>query len=162
MRPGCSRTGSRYSHTSRRRWSSVTVATGSARSIDIDIAAVGRWADKQSISYTGHADLASRDEVYELIAECIAKVNAELALEPRWQNRRSTASRSCTRNSTADDGLLTRTGKLRRGAIAERYAPLVDAMYEGRAEVRVGSAHADGQQECERRHQDPRREGLRL
>ena len=50
--------------------------------IDIDMAAVGRWADKRSISYTGHADLASQDEVYELIAEGIAKVNADLAQEP--------------------------------------------------------------------------------
>ena len=50
--------------------------------IDIDMAAVGRWADKRSISYTGHADLASQDEVYELIADGIAKVNADLAQEP--------------------------------------------------------------------------------
>ena len=50
--------------------------------IDIDMAAVGRWADKRSISYTGHADLASHDEVYGLIADCIAKVNADLAQEP--------------------------------------------------------------------------------
>ena len=51
--------------------------------IDIDMAAVGRWADKRSISYTGHADLASQDEVYGLVADCIAKVNAELAQDPR-------------------------------------------------------------------------------
>ena len=43
--------------------------------IDIDMAAVGRWADKRSISYTGHADLASQDEVYGLIADCIVNVN---------------------------------------------------------------------------------------
>ena len=66
--------------------------------IDIDMAAVGRWADKQSISYTGHADLASRDEVYGLIADCIARVNAELARSRRWRNRRSTALSSCTTN----------------------------------------------------------------
>ena len=50
--------------------------------IDIDVAAVGRWADKQSISYTGHADLASARRSLWLIADCIAKVNAELAREP--------------------------------------------------------------------------------
>jgi len=49
--------------------------------IDIDMAAVGRWADKRSISYTGHADLASQDEVYGLIADCIASVNADLVEE---------------------------------------------------------------------------------
>jgi len=50
--------------------------------IDIDMAAVGRWADKRSISYTGHADLASQDEVYGLIADCIVNVNADLAQDP--------------------------------------------------------------------------------
>ena len=67
--------------------------------IDIEMAAAGRWADRRSISYTGHADLASRDEVYALIADCIATVNAELASEPAWRSRRSTASPSCTRSS---------------------------------------------------------------
>jgi long-chain acyl-CoA synthetase len=46
------------------------------------MAAVGRWADKRSISYTGHADLASQDEVYGLIADCIVNVNADLAQDP--------------------------------------------------------------------------------
>ena len=59
--------------------------------IDIDFAAVGRWADKRDISYTGHADLAARDEVRELVAECVGKVNADLALEQEWRARRSTA-----------------------------------------------------------------------
>jgi long-chain acyl-CoA synthetase len=112
--------------------------------IDIDFAAVGRWADRRDISYTGHADLADRDEVRELVAECVGKVNAELALEPgmaRSQIHRFVVLR---KELDADDGLLTRTGKLRRAAIAERYAPLVDAMYAGEAaaasDLRIGDA----------------------
>ncbi|HJT14547.1 MAG TPA: AMP-binding protein [Dongiaceae bacterium] len=108
--------------------------------IDIDAAAVSRWADKRGITYTGHADLASRDEVYELIAGCIATVNRELALDPvlaRCQLRRFSILH---KELSADDGLLTRTGKLRRGAIAERYGELVDAMYAGHSD----SAGVDG------------------
>jgi long-chain acyl-CoA synthetase len=108
--------------------------------IDIDLAAVGRWADKQSISYTGHADLASRDEVYALIADCIAEVNAALALEPTLAESQIHRFAILPKELDADDGVLTRTGKLRRGVIGERYRPLVDSMYEGRASVRLDDA----------------------
>jgi long-chain acyl-CoA synthetase len=99
--------------------------------IDIDVAAVGRWADKREISYTGQADLATRDEVYALIGESIAKVNAELG-QPLFQVRRFLI---LPKGLSADDGLVTRMGKLRRAVIAERYRPLIDAMYAGRADV---------------------------
>ena len=99
--------------------------------VDIDFAAVGRWADRRDLSYTGHADLAARDEVYDLIAECVAKVNAELALEPGMAGSQVHRFLILRKELDADDGLLTRTGKLRRGAIAERYGPLVEAMYAG-------------------------------
>ena len=105
--------------------------------VDIDIAAVGKWADKQNVSYTGHADLASRDEVYGLIADCIGKVNAELAHEPALARSQIHRFLILPKELDADDGMLTRTGKLRRDAIAEHYRPLVDAMYEGRTEVRA-------------------------
>ena len=49
--------------------------------VNIDMAAVGNWADKQNISYTGHSDLASRAEVHQLIGDCVAKVNADLATD---------------------------------------------------------------------------------
>lgn len=111
--------------------------------VDIDATAVSRWADKQAISYTGHADLASREEVYELIAGCIAKVNAQLESTLAKSQIHRFAILQTELN--ADDGALTRTGKLRRDVIAERYRPLVDAMYEGRTDVPVKSegGHAD-------------------
>jgi long-chain acyl-CoA synthetase len=112
--------------------------------IDIDMAAVGRWADKRSISYTGHADLASQNEVYGLIADSIAKVNAELAQEPALAKSQIHRFLILHGELSADDGVLTRTGKLRRGVIAERYRTLVEAMYGARTEVRVDleGAHA--------------------
>lgn len=103
--------------------------------VDIDGATVGRWADKQNIAYTGHADLASRDEVYALIAGCIAEVNAALASEPALAKSQIHRFVILHKELDADDGVLTRTGKLRRGAIAERYRLLIDGLYEGRESV---------------------------
>jgi long-chain acyl-CoA synthetase len=103
--------------------------------IDIDSVAVGRWADKRSIPYTGHADLASRDAVCGLIAECIGWINAELAREPGQKMPQIHRFAVLQKELTADDGLLTRTGKLRRGAIETRYQRLLDAMYDGHAQV---------------------------
>ena len=105
--------------------------------IDIDMASVGRWADKKSISYTGHADLASQDEVYGLIAECIAGVNADLAQEPALAKSQIHRFVILHGELSADDGVLTRTGKLRRGVIAERHRALVDAMYDGGSQVSI-------------------------
>ncbi len=105
--------------------------------IDIDMASVGRWADKKSISYTGHADLASQDEVYGLIAECIAGVNADLAQEPTLAKSQIHRFVILHGELSADDGVLTRTGKLRRGVIAERHRALVDAMYDGGSQVSI-------------------------
>lgn len=103
--------------------------------VDIDTTAVGRWADKQSISYTGHADLASRDAVCGLVAECISDINAQLARDPKLGASQVHRFAVLQKELTADDGLMTRTGKLRRGEIGARYRRLVDAMYEGHAQV---------------------------
>jgi long-chain acyl-CoA synthetase len=105
--------------------------------IDIDLAVVGHWANKRSLSYTGHADLASLDEVYGLIAEGIAQVNAALALDPLLAGSQIHRFVILPKELDADDGVLTRTGKLRRGAIVERYGALVDGLYEGRASVHL-------------------------
>jgi long-chain acyl-CoA synthetase len=105
--------------------------------IDIDMASVGRWADRKSISYTGHADLASLDEVYGLIADAIASVNAELAEEPALARSQIHRFVILHGELSADDGVLTRTGKLRRGVIAERHRALVDAMYDGGSQVSI-------------------------
>ena len=115
--------------------------------IDIELAATGRWADKRNISYTGHADLASRDEVYALIADCVAKVNAQLASDPTLAKLQIHRFLILHSELNSDDGALTRTGKLRRGVIAGRYRSMVDAMYDGHAELRfvaaIGGAGAD-------------------
>lgn len=105
--------------------------------IDIEMAATSRWADRQNISYTGHADLASRDEIYGLVADCIATVNAQLASDPALERTQIRRFVILDRELSADDGALTRTGKLRRDAIGVRYRALMDAMYDGRTDVRA-------------------------
>jgi long-chain acyl-CoA synthetase len=112
--------------------------------IDIEMAATGRWADKQTISYTGHADLASRDEVYALIADCIGKVNAQLASEPALAQSQIHRFVILNKELSADAGALTRTGKLRRDVIMEQYRAVVDAMYGGQTEARLEAGIGEG------------------
>jgi long-chain acyl-CoA synthetase len=105
--------------------------------VGIDIEAVGNWADKQGLSYTGYADLAALDEVYGLIAECIAKVNAELAADPALARSQIHRFLVLHKRLEADDGELTRMRKLRRDVIAQRFGSLVEALYAGRDHGRV-------------------------
>ena len=107
--------------------------------IDIEISATGRWADGRAVSYTGHAELAAHDEVYALVADCIAGVNAQLASQPLLAQSQIRRFVILGKELSADDGALTRTGKLRRHVIAEQYRALVDAMYDGHAGVRFGA-----------------------
>lgn len=107
--------------------------------INIDLAAVGNWADRQNISYTGYADLAGRREVLALIAECVRKVNEDLASDSTMAASQVHRFIVLHKELDADDGELTRTRKVRRGFIAERYANLVDAMYSHMETISVQS-----------------------
>lgn len=97
--------------------------------INIDLSAVGSWAEKRGLSYSGYTDLAGQESVYELIRECIEKVNADLANDPRLGNSQIKRFLILHKELDADDGELTRTRKVRRRFIAEKYAPLIDALY---------------------------------
>lgn len=117
-------------------WIREAVAFGRGRErvcvlVDIDPATVGRWAGKRDLAYTGHADLASRDEVYALVGEAIAAVNAQLASDPALSPTQVHRFAILHKELDADDGVLTRTGKLRRTVIEERFAALLEAMYGG-------------------------------
>ena len=105
--------------------------------VNIDFEAVGNWAEKRGLPYAGYVDLASRDEVYDLIRECIEKVNADLAAEPEIANSQIHRFLVLHKELDADDGELTRTRKVRRGFIGERYQTLVDALYGGLGEVHI-------------------------
>ena len=107
--------------------------------VNIDMDAVGNWADRHNISYTGHTDLASRDEIYDLIANCIEQANAGLTLDATLANSQIARFLILHKELDADDGELTRTRKVRRDYIGERYQSLVDAMYAGHYSVMVNA-----------------------
>ncbi|MBC15843.1 MAG: long-chain fatty acid--CoA ligase [Desulfovibrio sp.] len=90
----------------------------------IDMAIVGHWAETEMITYTTYQDLAAKDEVYTLIRDEIAKTNETLPEETRIR-------RFCLlyKELDADDGELTRTRKVRRKVINDRYGELIDALY---------------------------------
>ncbi|MEM9139565.1 MAG: AMP-binding protein [Pseudomonadota bacterium] len=103
--------------------------------IDIEAETVGRWADDREISFTGHADLASREEVYEMVGELLASVNSELSREESAAASQIRRYLVLPDTISAAQGLLTPTGKARRATIAAHYAGLIDALYAGQTEV---------------------------
>jgi long-chain acyl-CoA synthetase len=102
--------------------------------VNIDFAAVGNWAERRNLPYGGYADLAAKAEVLALIKDCVEKVNADLANDALLAGSQISRFLVLHKELDADDGELTRTNKVRRGFIGEKYAPLVDALYGGRTE----------------------------
>jgi long-chain acyl-CoA synthetase len=102
--------------------------------INIDFEAVGNWAERRNLPYAGYTDLAQKPEVYELIKECVEKVNADLASDALLAGSQVSRFLVLHKELDADDGELTRTNKVRRGFIAEKYGVLVDALYAGKSE----------------------------
>jgi long-chain acyl-CoA synthetase len=102
--------------------------------INIDFDAVGNWAERRNLPYAGYTDLAQKPEVYDLIKDCVEKVNADLAADERLAGSQISRFLVLHKELDADDGELTRTNKVRRGFIAEKYQVLVDALYAGKTE----------------------------
>ena len=114
--------------------------------VNIDMIAVGDWAERRNISYASYQELAARPEVYDLIESEIEQVNRDLAADPRMAGAQIRRFLILSKALEADDGELTRTNKVRRGFIAERYKPLVDALYDGSksAHIKVEVTFEDG------------------
>ncbi|MFM1907244.1 MAG: hypothetical protein RLZZ591_921 [Pseudomonadota bacterium] len=102
--------------------------------INIDFEAVGNWAERRNLPYAGYTDLAQKPEVYQLIQDCVEQVNADLSADELLAGSQVSRFLVLHKELDADDGELTRTNKVRRGFIAEKYQPLVDALYGGLAE----------------------------
>ncbi|MES2538434.1 MAG: AMP-binding protein [Pseudomonadota bacterium] len=101
--------------------------------INIDMEAVGNWAERRGIAYSGYTDLASREEAYGLVAECIEKVNADLASEALMAGTQIHRFLILHKELDPDDDELTRTRKVRRTFVASKYRVLIDALYEGKS-----------------------------
>jgi long-chain acyl-CoA synthetase len=100
--------------------------------INIDFEAVGNWAERRNLPYAGYTDLAAKPEVYELVRECVEKVNADLANDEKLAGCQISRFLILHKELDADDGELTRTRKVRRGHIGEKYQVLIDALYSGK------------------------------
>jgi ABC-type glutathione transport system ATPase component len=96
--------------------------------LNIDFEAVGNWAERRNLAYAGYTDLAQKAEVYQLMLECVEKVNADLAADTLLAGSQISRFLVLHKELDADDGELTRTNKVRRGFIAEKYAVLVDCL----------------------------------
>src|SRR5581483_7775204 len=97
--------------------------------INIDPEAVGNWAERRNITYGGYQELASLDTVYELIQGAVEQVNRDLAQEPRLAGSQIRRFLILHKELDADDGELTRTRKVRRRFIGERFRKVVEALY---------------------------------
>lgn len=102
--------------------------------VNIDFEAVGNWAERRHLPYAGYIDLAAQQPVIELITECVEQVNADLAQDPALSGSQIARFLILHKELDPDDDELTRTRKVRRGFIAEKYAVLIEALYAGRSE----------------------------
>ena len=102
--------------------------------LNIDFDAVGNWAERRNLPYAGYTDLAQKPEVYGLIKECVESVNADLSRDELLAGSQVSRFLVLHKELDADDGELTRTNKVRRGFIADKYAPLIDGLYNGAKE----------------------------
>ncbi len=101
--------------------------------VNIDMQAVGNWAEKRHLPYSGYVDLASKLEVYDLIQQCVEQVNADLAKEPHLAGSQIHRFLVLHKELDPDDDELTRTRKVRRSFVAQKYDVLVDALFDGKA-----------------------------
>ena len=103
--------------------------------INIDLVAVGNWAERNNIAYGGYQELAADTRVYEMIQGNIEETNRSLAGDPMLSGCQISRFLVLHKQLDADDGELTRTLKVRRRVIAERYANLIEALYGGAGHV---------------------------
>jgi long-chain acyl-CoA synthetase len=105
--------------------------------IDIDYESVGNWAEKRHIAYTSYVDLARRQEVYDLIHNEILRVNKSLSQDKELRGAQIKRFLLLHKELDPDDGEITRTRKVRRSIIEEKYQSLLDALYSGKEYVDV-------------------------
>jgi long-chain acyl-CoA synthetase len=107
--------------------------------INIDLTAVGSWAERNNVVYGSYQELASHPLVYDMIGKHVAEVNRSLAADKMMAGAQIKRFLILHKELDADDGELTRTQKVRRSFIAERYAPLIKALYDGSKEADIST-----------------------
>ena len=105
--------------------------------INIDLEAISNWAEKNDVTYASYHELAANEQVSTLIQDCVASVNQELANEDQFKASQIQRFVVLHKELDADDGELTRTRKVRRKYVADKYSTLVDAMYSKQDNVHI-------------------------
>ena len=105
--------------------------------VNIDLEAVGSWAERHNVAYASYQELAAHPRVLDIVQDCVSRVNADLASDAQLAGSQITRFISLHKELDADDGELTRTRKIRRSFVAERYRELVDALYGGQSTCRT-------------------------
>ena len=114
--------------------------------VNIDLVSVGSWAERNNVIYGSYQELAANSDVYAMIEKRLDEINRQLAQEPRMAASQIRRFLVLPKELDADDGELTRTQKVRRSFIADRYAPLIQALYDGssRAHIKTEVTFEDG------------------
>src|SRR3989442_8144029 len=114
--------------------------------VNIDLGAVGNWAERRNIAYTSYTDLSQKPEVYDLIEGEVGRVNQSLVEDEVLRGAQIRKFLILHKELDPDDEEITRTRKVRRGHIARKYAPLIEALYgdRDRADVEAQVTYEDG------------------
>jgi long-chain acyl-CoA synthetase len=110
-----------------------------AAMLNIDLVAVGDWAERNNIVYASYQELAGHPLVYDMLERHVVEVNRSLAADKAMAGAQIRRFLILHKELDPDDGELTRTQKVRRSLIAERYAPLVKALHEGSREAKIAT-----------------------
>ncbi|MGZ5804708.1 MAG: AMP-binding protein [Xanthobacteraceae bacterium] len=108
--------------------------------LNIDLVAIGNWAERNNIVYGNYQELAANPKVYDMLAEHVAAVNRSLAEEKAMAGAQIRRFLILPKELDADDGELTRTMKVRRNLISDRYVSLVNALYDGSSTAKISVA----------------------
>jgi len=107
--------------------------------INIDLVSVSNWAERNNIAYASYQELAAHREVYKIIEGHVDEVNQSLAREPRVSGSQISRFLILHKELDADDGELTRTQKVRRNFVGERYSPLIEALFSGKTSAHIST-----------------------
>jgi long-chain acyl-CoA synthetase len=107
--------------------------------VNIDPVSVGSWAERNNVAYASYQELAAHPQVYDMVAKRLDEVNQQLAEEPQMAASQIRRFLILHKELDADDGEMTRTQKVRRSTVAERYAPLIEALYNGSTRCRIST-----------------------
>ena len=116
--------------------------------INIDLDAVGNWAERNNVAYASYQELAAHPKVYAVVQDCIEQVNQSLAQDSHLSSSQIRRFLILHKELDPDDGELTRTRKVRRRIIKERYGDLIEALFDGRKNcfIRTEVMFEDGRQ----------------